>query len=354
MEIIQSLQFVAPGHVEWQERPAPRIAGAGEALVRSLAASICDIDRPVLRGTSPWHGPFAFGHEAVAEVVELSDDVTRFAVGDRVAVTWHINCGRCTNCAAGLTAHCLIVAPQAMYGLPAGGDWGGLFDDIVRVPFADAMLTRIPQGIGTLDAVSVGDNLTLGYQTIARHLAAGRRRVLVLGSDVVGINVIAFAVALGADHVVYVDDDPAHRALASDIGAHSVAGPPDRSYAPIDLVVDASFNPSWLRRSVHMLSPEGAIECVGGYFDDITVPILAMYANGVSFHIGRANTGPHIGPALQILEQRRVDPSRWSTPIAWDEIADALADPPLKPVAIRPPLIRDDHSPNDATRQRLR
>ena len=54
---MQSLQFISPGRIEWHERPEPLLTGPGQAIVRPLAASICDIDRPVLTGNSPWSGP---------------------------------------------------------------------------------------------------------------------------------------------------------------------------------------------------------------------------------------------------------------------------------------------------------
>jgi alcohol dehydrogenase len=335
MTAMRSLQFVAPGTFEWRERPAPRLQGDGEVIVRPVAASVCDIDRPLIAGTSPWTGPFAFGHEAVGEVVDAGDAVTSPRPGDLVAVTWHISCGRCERCARGLTAHCSAVPPQAMYGLPVGGDWGGLFDDLVRVPFPDAMLTPVPPGVSPADAVSAGDNLSLGYQIMSGHLAAGRRRVLVLGSAAVGINQVAFAVALGATEVVYVDDDPTNRAVAERLGALAVAGPPDRALGRFDLAVDVSFDPAWLRRAVRMVVPEGVVECLGGYFDDVSVPAFAMYVEGVTLRLGRANNGPYVAPTLALLERGAVQPSSWSQVSAWDDAPSVLREPTLKPVLVR-------------------
>jgi threonine dehydrogenase-like Zn-dependent dehydrogenase len=334
MTSMQSLQFIGPGQLRWEDRPAPTLAGDGEALVRPVAASVCDIDRPLLEGWSPWSGPLAFGHEAVAEVLDVGDAVTAVAPGDLVAVTWHISCGVCGPCARGLTAHCAAAPPQAMYGLPVGGDWGGLFDDVVRVPFADAMLTVVPPGVAAADAVSAGDNLSLGREIMATHIAAGRRRILVLGSAAVGITQVAVGSALGVSEVVYVDDDPGRRAVAARLGATAVAGPPDRSMGRFDLVVDASFQPSWLRRAVRMLVPEGVAECLAT-LDDLVLPGLAMYASGATVRLGRANTGPHVAPTLELLAAGAVRPSEWSQVVAWDEAPSAMAEPSLKPVALR-------------------
>ena len=340
MSTIQSLTYVSPGHFEWRERLRPSLQGAGEALVRPVAASICDIDRPLITGTAPWPGPFPFGHEAVAEVLDVADTGTSIRPGELVTVNWHINCGTCDRCQRGLTAHCRQVPAGAMYGLPAGGDWGGLFDDIVRVPFADAMLTPVPAGVDPIDAVAAGDNLSLGYQIARLHLRAGAKRFLILGSAAVGINQTAFAVALGADEVVYVDDVESHRAVASCLGATAVAGPPGRELGTFDVAVDASFNPDWLRRSLRMVEPEGTVECLGGYFNDEPLPLFAMYARGVTLRTARASNGPFVAPTLEALKNGTVTPSAWSQPLGWENAPEALAHPTLKPVAHRAPLTR--------------
>jgi threonine dehydrogenase-like Zn-dependent dehydrogenase len=337
MGAVRSLTYLGAGQLAWRERSAPVLQGSGEALVRPLAASICDIDLPLLRGTSPWQGPFALGHEAVAEVVDVGDGVVDVVPGDRVAVSWHINCGTCDRCIRGRTAYCRQVPDGAMYGLPTGGDWGGLFDDLVRVPFAHAMLTRVAPRVSTVDAVSAGDNLSLGYSVMEPAIGGGARTVLVLGSASVGIAQVAFAVTLGALRVVYVDDDAGRRAVAESLGALAVPGPPDRSLGTFDLVVDAAFDPGWLRRAVRMTEPKGVVECVGGYFDDVSLPLFAMYTRGVQFRTGRADNGPHIGPTVAMLAAGAVRPSAWSTTFPWDEAPERLLEGHLKPVAVRDP-----------------
>lgn len=335
MDAIQSLTYTERGTFEWRERAAPTLQGPGEALVRPVAASICDIDRPLIDGRSPWRGPFAFGHEAVAEVLEVGDGVTAVAPGSLVAVAWHISCGSCARCRRGLTAYCTSVPPGAMFGLPAAGEWGGLFDDVVRVPFADAMLTVVPDGIEPLNAVSAGDNLSLGYGTVRAHLDRGAQRFLVLGSGAVGVTHVAFATALADTEVVYIDADPDRREVARGLGAQAHPGPPDRSMGRFDVVVDAGFDPTWLRRGLRMVEPDGVVECLGGYFEDVEVPMFAMYVEGATLRCGRANNGPNIEPTLTALAQGVVTPSTWSQPVEWDDAPLAVADPTLKPVALR-------------------
>jgi 2-desacetyl-2-hydroxyethyl bacteriochlorophyllide A dehydrogenase len=80
--------FRGPGHVDVVDLPYPA-CGDDEAIVRNLMTGICGSD------IFAWqkHGPTSriwideeFGHEGIAEVVELGKDVTGLAVGDRVFV----------------------------------------------------------------------------------------------------------------------------------------------------------------------------------------------------------------------------------------------------------------------------
>ena len=69
--------------LEWRDVPEPALESAGQALVRPLAVALCDLDQPIIRGQAPIPGPIALGHECVAEVVEVGDEVS-----GRVRATW--------------------------------------------------------------------------------------------------------------------------------------------------------------------------------------------------------------------------------------------------------------------------
>ena len=334
---MRSLRYVRPGRVEWHEVAAPTLVGDRDAIVETVAASRCAFDRDVASGHSPYSGPFAIGHESVARVVEVGDRVRRVAPGDLVVVTPNIACGECDRCRRGLTAHCLATPQGASFGLPQGGEWGGLFDDLVRVPFADAMLVLVPDGVDPVEVTAAGDSLALAHDVMAEHLAAGRRRVAVFGSGEHGLYQVAFAVGLGADTVLYVDDDPERQRLGQELGARSVAGPPDRADGPFDLIVDASGSVAWLRRAIQMLEPEGVIECLGGYFEDVRLPGFPMYGLGTNLRFGIGSGRPHAASTIDAVSRGIVRPlSLWAANIAWDDVAAAYPQERRKIVAVRP------------------
>lgn len=80
--------FRGPGHVDVVELPYPE-CGDDEAIVRNLLTGICGSDIFAFQKHGPtsriWVGE-EFGHEGIAEVVELGRNVSGLAIGDRVFV----------------------------------------------------------------------------------------------------------------------------------------------------------------------------------------------------------------------------------------------------------------------------
>jgi S-(hydroxymethyl)glutathione dehydrogenase/alcohol dehydrogenase len=83
-----------------------RAPGAGEVMVRMVAAGVCHSDQSVLDGTIPFPTPVVMGHEGAGVVEEVGSEVTTVAPGDHVVVTTLASCGRCDQCAAGWPTRC--------------------------------------------------------------------------------------------------------------------------------------------------------------------------------------------------------------------------------------------------------
>jgi threonine dehydrogenase-like Zn-dependent dehydrogenase len=332
---MRSLVYVEPGVVEWREAPSPRIQGDHEAIVTPVAASRCDFDNEIVRGASPLRGPFAIGHEAVARVVEAGDAVRSVEPGDLAVVVWHVACGECGRCRRGLPAHCERTPPGSSYGV--GGPWGGLFDDLVRVPYADAMLTPVPDGVDPVELTAAGDGLGLGHAIISRQLDHSLERVAVFGRGESALYQVAFAVGLGGGSVVYIDESPERREVATELGASAVAESPEQADGSFGLIVDCAGNEDWLHGALAILEPEGVIECIGGYFGDMRIPGFRSYLNGATIRCGLGNNGPHVKPTIDAVANGMVRPSTlWAKQVAWEDLPTAYIEERRKLIAVRP------------------
>lgn len=334
---MRRLEYVSRGSLRHVEVPMPALEGDGEAIVRPVAATTCDLDRAVIAGLTPFKGPFALGHEAVAEVLEVGDEVGTLEPGRLVVVPWHVYCGECGRCQAGRTAHCERVPRHAMYGLPLGGDFGGLFSDAVRVPWAQQALIPLPAGVDPRAAASVSDNLTDAFRAVSPGLAdAPGADVLVMGgTGSIGVYAVAVALALGASSVAYYDPhEPDAVVLARSLGAEILNDPPvAREFA---IAIDASGRASGLHGALAATGPAGRCHSVGIFFDDVPLPLASMYMQGVSFTTGRPDVAPSIPAVLDLIAGGDVDPlAVYSDIVSFDDAPVALAEGLRKPLVVR-------------------
>lgn len=319
-----------------------RIAADDDVIVRPIASTTCDLDRAIIAGFTPFAFPFAVGHEGVGEVVDCGPGVQGVRPGDLVVIPWHIWCGACDRCSAGLTSHCRNVPRHAMYGIPLGGDWGGLFDDLVRVPWGGRALVPVPVGVSARAAASAGDNLTDAWRAVAPTLAAkpDASVLIVGGTPSVGVFVAMHAAALGSGRVLYVDPDPARRGLVTTLGVETRTELPERGEVEFDLVVDAGADARRLAAALVLVAPGGRCHSVGVYFGDRTVmPLETMFMNGTTFTTSRADVGHSIPQVLDLLATGHDPLPVYSHEVAWDDAPTALAGSPDKPIVERERLL---------------
>ena len=87
-----------------------------------------------------------------------------------------------------------------MYGLPAGPQtYGGFASDAVNVPYADAMLVKIPDGVEPSVVASLSDNIPDAWRTVAPPLEdrPGSPVLICMGAGSIALYAIAIAQALG-------------------------------------------------------------------------------------------------------------------------------------------------------------
>ena len=337
---MRQLSFIEPGVVRWEDARDAGIEVPGDALVRPFAVTTCDLDHAIVHGRAPFAGPFPLGHEFVAEVVEVGGEVTSFHAGHRVIVPFQICCGRCDRCARGLTGSCRTVGAGSAYGMkPVGGDWGGALADLVRVPYADAMLVELPEGVDATAVASASDNLPDAWRAVAPFLAeTPGADVLVVGGVArsIALYVVAIARALGAGRIDYVDTDRDRLTLAERLGARSIEGPPPRRAGAFPITVDASGDAAGLACALRSVEPNGVCTSVAIYYFETVLPLLEMYTRGVRFHTGRVNARAAMPEVLALVRSGKLHPEAVNSSIVpWDDAHEAILADTRKPVFVR-------------------
>lgn len=377
---MRELTFVSRGHLEWRDRPDPVIGAPTDVLVRPFVASRCDgdclplhrsVSRPMQAGLKlglidpvvaaivghvPFQGPFAIGHECVAQVTAVGSAVTGLAIGDIVVVPWAVSCGTCEECRLGLTAKCSTMTADspgrslAAFGFgPTSGKWGGMVADSLRIPFADHLLVKVPDGVDPLRVAAASDNLSDAWRSVvpALNLRPGGR-VLVIGGggQSIGLYAAGLAVARGAV-VDYLDDRDSRLEVAESFGArvHRVSKARRKSVGPAipgryDVAVEASSHPQGLRDALRALRPGGICTGTGYYLGHGTkLPVMDMYATSATLHVGVSHVRPVLPELLDFVATSGFEAERVTSLLApWDHAPEAYQARTTKVVLHRPPL----------------
>jgi threonine dehydrogenase-like Zn-dependent dehydrogenase len=334
---MRSLVLEDASRMTWRDVPELQRRQEREAIVRPIAVATCDLDQPMIFGRTPFPYPIHLGHECVAEVVEGPE---RFAPGQKVVIPFQISCGTCERCLRGATGDCASVPPLSMYGFGSfGGDWGGMFSDLALVPYAEAMMVRLPDGVDPAVVASAADNIPDAWRTVAPALAERPGAdVLVAagGGRSMALYAVDAALALGAASVTYVDTDPDRLRVAQELGATAVEGRPEPALGSFPVTVDATATPDGLVAVLRLTDWGGRCTSIGQLEPEGTLPLLELYTRGVHLHIGRAMVRPTIPAILELVAAGRLRPQLvTSATVTWDDAPEALLEPATKLIFTR-------------------
>lgn len=333
---MRALQVTPGTRLRWRDVPAPATPGPDGATVHPIAISTCDLDCPLALGATQFALPLHLGHECVAEVLAVGERVRTVKPGDLVVVPFQISCGTCKACRAGRTGSCTSVVPAAAYGMGlATGHYGGAFSDELAVPYADAMLVALPDGVEPAAAASVADNVCDAYRHVAPHLpkllaedpdaevlilAAMSPKAKFAASNPIYTALIAQA--LGARNVHVVDARPHVRAYAEDLGIDTLQPRKLRRRAPAPLVVDMTIDELGLALS--QTAPDGTCTSAGSLHRSASVPTLQMYVRNVTLHLGRTHARALMPEVLELMREGRLHPEHVTSTVAPLEEAPSV------------------------------
>lgn len=342
---MRQLTCTGPGAVAWVDVPEPTLEASTDALVRPVAVARCEID-PLLALVGPTEpAGFALGHEAVVEVVAVGSDVAGLAPGDLVLPSFQISCGACPSCRRGRTALCDEQPVLSDYGMQplSGVEWGGMLSDLVRVPYAAAMLTPLPDGVDPVTAASVPDNVADGYRSVAPHLTeqpGADVLIVVHGTPSIGLYAAQAALALGAGSVTVASDDDVVLELAEAIGALARRTDLGRRLGRWPLVVDCGTRVEGLHHAIACTEPEGTLHSVSYYAADqmTPMPLGRLYTLGIRFHIGRAHSAALLPEVAALVGSGALRPQLVTTAVVdWEDAAERWLEPTVKLVVARTP-----------------
>lgn len=305
MTMMTTLVCQQPREMQYQQRTVP-VPGAGEALIKIIAAGICGTDIHAWAGNQPFFSyPRVLGHELCGEIVAAGSDSADFRVGQRVAVIPYLSCGLCPACTGGKTNCCERISVIGVHQ-------DGGFCDYLNVPFSNLLDVEAVE----VEAAALIEPFAISAHAVRRAALQPGDSLLVTGAGPIGLGVAAIARAAGVrvvmadtssfrrEHVAARLDLPALDAAADDFGQQLRA---QFQGALPDTVIDATGNPAAMNNSVNLVAHGGSIIFVGLHKGDIQIPDSEFHKKEITLMGSRNATREDFFKVAQLMAEKRID-----------------------------------------------
>jgi threonine dehydrogenase-like Zn-dependent dehydrogenase len=239
--------------------PDPAIRDPTDAIVRITSSGICGSDLHLYEvlGAFIDEGDI-LGHEPMGIVEEVGPEVRELEAGDRVVVPFNVSCGTCFMCGQGLHSQCETtqVREQGMgaalfgytklYGQVPGGQ-----AEFLRVPFADTLPIKVPDGPPDDRFVYLSDVLPTSWQAVEYADIPDGGTAVVTGLGPIGEMSARIALHRG------------HRVIGVDLVPERLARAAARGVETLDLREHGSDLAEVIRGMTDGRGPDAVIEAVG-------------------------------------------------------------------------------------------
>jgi len=266
-----------------------------EVLVRIAGVGVCHTDL-VFREAGAIPAPAVFGHEGSGVVEKVGAKISKFAPGDRVAITFR-SCGDCVRCGCGDAAYCLTM-PQLNYagmrpdgtrafraddGAAVGSNFFGQSSFATHALTYERNLVKIPDDLPLELMGPLGCGVQTGAGAVMRSMACEPgSSLLITGGGPVGLSAVMGAKIRRCATIIVVEPHAARRALALEFGATHVIDPaatPDLAAAVRAIIPDGvnyAFDTTGISAlhaaALASLAPKGTLGIVGVAAPDTPLP----------------------------------------------------------------------------------
>ncbi|WP_018394741.1 NAD(P)-dependent alcohol dehydrogenase [Bacillus sp. 37MA] len=278
-----------PLQVNVANAPVPHVTGK-DVLVQVMAVGICGSDVHYYAhgriGKREVQYPHIQGHECAGIVVAVGDEVTRFSLGDRVAIEPGVACMTCSWCREGRYNLCPDV--QFLSTPPVKGAF------VQYLKHREDFLFAIPDVL-SFENATLAEPLSVGIHAVKRgHLKTGDT-VVISGMGPVGLMTVIAAKAFGAKEIIVSDMETLRLEAALKLGAtkaidiskQSILDEVKQRTAGLgaDLVIETSGNTKALQSTPELTKRGGSIVVIGfPPTDAVPLNVTLMLQNEINLY----------------------------------------------------------------------
>ena len=338
----------------WLEKEKPK-AGPMDAIIKPIALAPCSSDTHTMHGGSGDQTDLILGHEAVGEVVEVGNMITKFKPGDVVVVP-------CT------TPDWEQLGVQSnIYNAHDAGLMGsfkfltqkdGTFAEFFHVNNADANLVILPEDVSIEAALMTVDMMSTGFHGVELADIEFGDTVVVIGIGPVGLMAVAGCALNGAARIIAVGTRPNCVKIAKEYGATDIVSYKEGDIVEqvmemtgggADKVIIAGGNAETFAQAVAMTKECGIISNVN-FFDVSETLAMPAYLWGLGMSNKDIRGGFCPGGArriqrmLDLIRCGRIDTTKLITHKfnGFDKIEDAFKLMDEKPADLIKPIVYID------------
>ena len=249
---METIVIQKPREISLIEREIPE-PGPGEVLIKVMASGICGTDIHIFNGEYLGAYPVIPGHEFSGVVVSMGNRITRFKVGDHVAVEPNIACDNCIHCLNNRQNFCLNWQAIGVT-LP-----GGMEQFVTAPEKAVFSIGDLPfeQGAFVEPLSCVVHGVERARIKLADHVA-------ILGAGPIGNLLLQMSRLQGAAQITVLETNPGRAELAHQLGADQVfSRMEDLQPNTYDVVIDATGVISVMNRTIDFVRNGGTVLLFG-------------------------------------------------------------------------------------------
>ncbi|MDR1496341.1 MAG: alcohol dehydrogenase catalytic domain-containing protein [Clostridiales Family XIII bacterium] len=324
--------YLGKDHIEVRDVPDP-VPEDGDIVVKIHACAVCGSDIRIFHHGNPRvRPPQIIGHESAGEVVAVGNGVTKFRIGDRVAIGADVPCGECEFCEAGIGNNC-----QINYAL--GYQFPGSFAQYV-------LLNKLTVDLGPIHKID--PSMPYDEAALAEPLAcvlnatelAGIKlgdTVVIIGAGPIGLMIMPIARMLGAIKVVVVQRSKNRLEAAKALGADVVIASSEEDAIErvkeethglgADVIFTANSSPETHRDAMLMAKNRARISLFGGLPAGSTIELETniIHYKELTMMGAHGAMPRHHRQAVELIAARRPDMRPYiSDRFALDDIRAAF------------------------------
>jgi alcohol dehydrogenase len=206
--------------------------------------------------------------------------------------------------------------------------------ELVRVPFAENSVYKMPESLSESEGILLSDILPTGFEIGVQYGDVNPGDVVaVIGSGPVGLAAVTTAQLYGPSKVIAIDLDDSRLKRASDFGATDTINSGDADWKEqvfaltdgqgVDVAIEAVGVPQTFTMATQIVRPGGSVANIGVHGKPVELALNELWIKNIDISMGLVNTNT-LSMLLKLVTQKKLPVESFVThEFSFDQILQA-------------------------------